>query len=49
MNEIEMNKINLDIEIIKMPLKSLERKTSCVIGGVPEELLKPGTENLYEL
>jgi len=39
-NEIEMNKINLDIEIVKMKIKSLKSNTSCGIGGVPAELLK---------
>ena len=44
-----MNKINLDTEIVKMPLMSLKSNTSCVVGGVLEELLKSGNENLYEL
>jgi len=44
-----MNKINLDIGIVKMPLKSLKSNISCVVGGVLAELLKSGTENLYEL
>ena len=44
-----MNKINLDIEIVKMPLKSLKSNILCVVGGVPAALLKSGTENLYEL
>jgi hypothetical protein len=44
-----MNKINLDIVIVKMPLKSFKRNTSCVVGGVHADLLKSGTENLYEL
>ena len=48
MNEIEMDKINLDIEIVKMTIKSLKRNTSCGVG-VPSELLKTGTEKLYEL
>jgi len=44
-----MDKITLDIEIVKMTVKSLKRKTSCGVGGVPAELLKSGTEKLYEL
>jgi len=46
MNEIEMDKINLDIEIVKMTVKSLKSKTSCGVGGVPAEFLKSGTEKL---
>jgi hypothetical protein len=49
MNEIEMDKINLDIEIVKMTIKSLKSNTSCGVGVVPAELLKSGTEKLYEL
>jgi len=49
MNEIGMDKINLDIEIVKMTIKSLKSNTSCGGGGVPAELLKEGTEKLYEL
>ena len=49
MNEIGMYKINLDTEIAKMTVKSLKSSTSCGVGGVPAELLKSGTENLYEL
>jgi hypothetical protein len=49
MNEIEMDKINLDIEIVKMTVKSLKSNTSRGVGGVPAELLKSGTEKLYEL
>jgi len=30
-------------------LKSLKCNTSCGAGGVPAELLKSGTEKLYEL
>jgi hypothetical protein len=44
-----MNKISLDIVIVKMPLKSLKCNTSCVVGGVHADLLKSGNENLYEL
>jgi hypothetical protein len=47
MNEIEMDKNNLDIEIVKMTIKSLKSNTSCRVGGVPAELLKSGTEKLY--
>jgi len=49
MNEIGMDKINLDIEIVKMTVKSLKSNTSCGVGGGPAELLKSGNENLYEL
>ena len=48
MNEIGMDKINLDIEIVKMTVKPLKSNTSCEVGGVPAEILKSGTENLYE-
>jgi hypothetical protein len=47
-NEIEMDKINLYINIVKMAIKSLKSNTSCGVG-VPAELLKSGTEKLYEL
>jgi hypothetical protein len=49
MNEIGMDKINLDIEIVKMTIKSLKSNASCGGGGVPAELLRSGTEKLYEL
>jgi hypothetical protein len=49
MNGIEMDKINLDIEIVKMTVKSLKSNTSCGVGGVTAELLKSGTEKLYKL
>jgi len=32
-----------------MTIKSLKSNTSCAVGGVPTELLKSGTERLYEL
>ena len=48
-DEIGMGKINFDIGIVKMTVKSLKRNTSCGVGGVPAELLKSGTEKLYEL
>jgi hypothetical protein len=48
-NEIEMDKINSDIEIVKMTIKSLKSNTSCGVGGVPAQLLKSGTEKLYLL
>jgi hypothetical protein len=32
-----------------MTVKSLKSNTSCKVGGVPAELLKSGTEKLYEL
>jgi hypothetical protein len=40
MNGIEMDKINLDIEIVKMTFNSLKSNTSYGDAGVPEELLK---------
>ena len=49
MNEIEKGKINLDIEIVKMAIKSLKSNTSCGFGGVPAELPKSETGKLYEL
>jgi hypothetical protein len=49
MNKIEMDKTNLDIEIVKMINKSLKSNSSCGVGGVAAELLKLGTEKLYEL
>ena len=39
MNEIGMDKINLDIEIVKMTITPLKSNTSCGVGGVPAELL----------
>jgi hypothetical protein len=48
-NGIEIDKISLYIEIIKMTIKSLKSNTSYGVGGVPAELLKSGTEKLYEL
>ena len=44
-----MDKFNLDIEIIKMTIKSLKSNTSCGVGGVTAKLLKSGTERLHEL
>jgi len=44
-----MDKFNLDTEIVKMTIKSLKSNTSCGVGGVFAELLKSGTERLYEL
>jgi len=49
LNEIGMDKFNLDIEIIKMTIKSLKSNTSCGVGGVPGDFLKSGTERIYEL
>ena len=49
MNEVGMDKINSDIEIVKMTVTSLKSNTSCGVGGMPAELLKSGTEKLYEL
>jgi hypothetical protein len=48
MNETGMDKIKLDINVVKMTIKSL-KSTSSGVGGVPAELLKSGTEKLYEL
>jgi hypothetical protein len=48
-NEIGMDKIYLDIEIVKMAIMSLKSNTSCGGGGVPAELLKVGTEKLCEI
>jgi len=47
-NEIGMDKFILDTEIVKMIIKSLKSNTSCGVG-LPAELLKSGTERLYEL
>jgi hypothetical protein len=44
-----MDIINLDIEIVKMTIKCLKSNTSCGVGGVPAEILKSRTENLFEL
>jgi hypothetical protein len=49
MNETGMDKIKLDINVVKMTIKSLKSNTSCGVGGVPAELLKSGPEKLYEL
>jgi len=49
LNEIGMDKFNLDIEIVKMTIKTLKSNTSCGVGEVPAESLKSGTERLYEL
>jgi len=38
-NEIGMDKFNLDIEIVKMTIKSIKSNTSCGVGGVTAELL----------
>jgi hypothetical protein len=49
MNKIETEEINLDIEIVTRTIKSLKCNTLCGVGEVPAELLKSGTEKLYEL
>jgi hypothetical protein len=49
LNGREMNKLTLDIEIFKRTIKLLKSNTSCGVGGIPAELLKSGTERLYEL
>ena len=41
--------MNLDIKTLKTTIKFLKSNTSCGFGGVPAELLKSGTERLYEL
>jgi len=48
-NETGRDKIELDINIVEMTIRSLKSNTSCGVGGVPAELLKAGTEKLYEL
>ena len=48
-NETGRDKIELDINIVKMTIWFLKSNTSCGVGGVPAELLKAGTEKLYEL
>jgi hypothetical protein len=49
LNGRETNKFILDIEIVKRTIKLLKSNTSCGVGGIPTELLKSGTERLYEL
>jgi hypothetical protein len=49
MNERGMDKIKLDINVVKRTIKSLKSNTSSGVRGVPAELLKSGTEKLYEL
>ena len=49
LNDTEMDKIDLDIKLVTMTIKSLKINTSCGVGGVPAELLKSGTEKLCEL
>jgi hypothetical protein len=46
-NDIDIDKVNLDTGIVKMTIKYLKSNTSCGVGGVPAELLKSGTEKLY--
>jgi hypothetical protein len=48
-NEVEIDKFNLDIKLVQMTIKSLKSNTSSGVGGAPAELLKSGTERLYEL
>ena len=48
-NDVGMDKMNLDIETLKTTIKFLKNNTSCEFGGVPAELLKSGTERLYNL
>jgi hypothetical protein len=49
MNETGMDKITLDREIVKRAIKSSKSNTSCRVGGVHAELIKSGTEKLYDL
>jgi hypothetical protein len=49
MNETGMDKMKLNIKVVKMTIKSLKSNASSGVGGVPAELLKSGTEKLYEL
>jgi hypothetical protein len=49
MNETGMDKITLDIEIVKRAIKSSKSNTSRGFGTVAAELLKSGVEKLYEL
>jgi hypothetical protein len=49
MNETGMDKIKLEINVVKMTIKSLKSNTSSGVGGVTAELLKSGTEKLYKL
>jgi hypothetical protein len=49
MNEKGMDKINLDIEIVRRVIKSSKSNMSCGFREVPAELLKSGIEKLYEL
>jgi hypothetical protein len=44
-----MDKFNLDIEIVKMTIKSLKSNAPCGVERVHAELLKSGTERLNEL
>jgi hypothetical protein len=48
MNKIRTEEINLDLELVKITIKSLKFNTSCGVGGVLAELLKSGTEKLFE-
>jgi hypothetical protein len=49
MSETGIDKITLDIEIVKRGLKSSKSSTSCSVGGVLAELLKLGIEKLHKL
>jgi hypothetical protein len=48
-NEVEMDKFNLNIKLVQMTIKILKSNTLSGVGEVPAELLKSGTERLYEL
>jgi hypothetical protein len=48
-NEVEMDKFNSDIKLAQMTIKPLKSNTSSGVLGFPAELLKSGTESLYEL
>ena len=49
LNVTGKDKFNLELEIVKMTVKSLKSNTSYGIGVVTAELIKSGTEKIYEL
>jgi hypothetical protein len=48
-NQTGVDKINLDIEIVKRVIKSSKSNTSCGVGVVHAELIKSGFEKLYDI